>query len=192
MPPNNTNTNQSPVTPTASPINVSQSSNIGTPGSGTPLSTKNNPIILIAAALVICIIAFLWSTNKDRNAVKSTLQETAESGEIVSEFPRQLIVKSDAVIINSKAYVATAQEQSANVTTVTYTTKATANDLFTTYLANLKRNGYTITKSVAADNGTGSIRGDIEINELEQVVSVNISDTPEHVRRVHIVVTKNL
>jgi hypothetical protein len=146
------------------------------------MGNKNKTIIILLILLVLALLVY-WAQGRNQSGIKLEQEvsdqnlelgqpRNAKAGELVTGFPRDLIVNKQAVIISSSVtpYVENHKQYS-----TTYTTGQSIEKEFNDYLTYLKGNKYTIAKQ-QIDSSLGAIyatseNADVNVNIYLDVVS---------------------
>jgi hypothetical protein len=148
------------------------------------MGNKNKTIVLLLALLVIALLIY-WAQSYDqkRNVARQENQkpvqqeelgkpQNAVSGQLISGFPVDLIIKKDGAVTSSSV---TPYADNHKQYTTTYVTKQSIEDAYAEFLKYLQTHKYTISKQqvspeLGALYGT-SATADVNVNIYKDVVT---------------------
>lgn len=147
-------------------------------------------IVVIVALIVIwgAVKLFSGAGVSEEDSMRGYSVENAEQGEVVSSFPQEFLLESNAMVEGSS--VLTYKDSGSTLPTVEYTSEMTLEQNIASFREALTNGGWAITKEASADKtptGFYAIKGGNDINitliEKNGVVKVYIA----YVERVPVV-----
>jgi len=132
-------------------------------------NSKNVWVWVGVVVVVLIIIAWIWAAMMQKKpAVSGPTPTVAPQGQLVPQFPKELILDANASVNTSYALN---YASSTNQYTATYTSSSTVASLFKSYQSYFTKNGWTIAGTLNSDPAYNALSATSTGNQVEVVIS---------------------
>lgn len=145
------------------------------------------PLLIILTILVLAVAGYIWRGGKLPGIPIQLAEKPVEvvkgrapEGQLLSDFPKELVLASDSDI-KSSLVMEPLQKEGNQLISTTYTTKATVADLYAGYVAYLNEHGYKVMTS-ASQPRFATLVGELD----GTVISINVTVIDNNTREVRV------